>query len=239
MGKVVHREDAPLVSLTVVMDIADAVDDRIPQVEVAGGQVDLGTQGLGSLRELTVAHAFKEIQTLLNGPVPIRADSRHAHVAPVGLKLLRAELADIGKALFDQLHGKLVVLLKVVGPVEKAVAPVKAQPVDVLLDGVHVLRVLLGGVGVVHPQVAQSAELLSGAEVDAQRLAVADMQIAVGLRRKTGVDGHALKLSAGGDVLLDKSVDEVPALRQLLLHGFLLICHACQSSQYSIFKSRT
>ncbi len=88
-----------------------------------------------------------------------------------GTELLRRQLADVGQALL-----------------EEPVAPVKAQPVDILLDGVHILGVLLGGVGVVHAQVAQAAEALGGAEVDGQRLAVADVQIAVGLRRKTGVD---------------------------------------------------
>ena len=74
---------------------------------------------------------------------------------------------------------------------------------DILLDGVHVLGVLLGGVGVVHAQVAQTAELLGGAEVDAQGLAVADVQIAVGLRRKPGVDGLSLKLSSWGNIFLN------------------------------------
>jgi hypothetical protein len=91
----------------------------------------------------------------------------------------------------------LVGLLEIVGAVEEAVAPVEAQPVDVLLDGVHKLGVLLGGVGVVHAQVADAAELFGGAEVDAQRLAVADVQIAVRLRREAGVHLHALKLPPG------------------------------------------
>ena len=57
---------------------------------------------------------------------------------------------------------------------------------DVLLDGLHVLHVLLGGVGVVHAEIAQAAVLLGGAEVDGQGLAVADVEIAVGLRRTSG-----------------------------------------------------
>ena len=96
---------------------------------------------------------------------------------------------------------------------------------DVLLDGVYVLGVLLGGVGVVHPEVAQSAEFLGGAEVDDQGLAVADVQVAVGLRGKPGVDGHALELTAGGDILFNKGVDEVPALGGFFLGCFDLLCH--------------
>ena len=112
----------------------------------------------------------------------------------------------------DEPHGALVHLLKVVGGVEEPVAPVETQPVDVLLDGLHVLHVLLGGVGVVHTQVALAAVLLGGAEVDAQRLAVADVQIAVGLRGEAGVDGHALVLPTLCDVLVDELMDKVFAL---------------------------
>ena len=80
---------------------------------------------------------------------------------------------------------------------------------DVLLDGLHELHILFGGVGVVHAEIAQSVVLLGGAEVDDQRLAVADMQIAVGFRRKPGVDSLPRKLPAGGDVLVNECVDKV------------------------------
>ncbi len=83
---------------------------------------------------------------------------------------------------------------------------------NIVLDGLDVLHVLLGGVSVVHAQVAQAAELLGSAEVDNQSLAVADVQIAVGLRRKTGVNGLPGKPAALGDVFFDKGVDEVFAL---------------------------
>ena len=110
---------------------------------------------------------------------------------------------------------------------------------DVLLDGVNELRVLLGGVGVVEPQIADAAELLGGAKVNGQGLAVADVQVAVGLRRETGVDGHALELSAGGDVLFNESVDEIPALRRLLPRGFDLLCHALSVLPVQVFQHRT
>ena len=216
MGKVVHGEDAPFGTLPMVVDEADAVDHRVTHVEVAAGKVDLGPEGHLPLLHFAVLHLLKQPQVLLDGTVPVRGHSGDADVAAVGLELLRRQLADIGKALLDKLHGVLVVLLKIVGAVVKTVAPVKAQPVDVLLDGVHILGVLLGGVGIVHPQVAQAVVLLGGAEVNAQRLAVADMQIAVGLRRETGVDGHSLELTTLCDVLVDKVQNKVFALRYLL-----------------------
>ena len=84
---------------------------------------------------------------------------------------------------------------------------------DILLDGLHKLHILLGGVGVVHAEVAKAAELLGGAEINNQRLAVADVQVAVGLRRETGVNGFSGELPAGGDILFNKGMNEIFAFR--------------------------
>ena len=139
-------------------------------------------------------------------------------VAPVPGKLLRSQLAYIGQALFDQALGQLIGLLEIIRAIEKPVVPVKPKPVDVLLDGVHELGVLFGGIGVVHAQVADAAELLRGAEIDAQGLAVADMQISVGLRREAGVDLHAFVLSARADILCDELMNEITELEGFF-HG--------------------
>ena len=229
MGEVIHGIDAPLVPLTVMVHVVDPVDNGVPHIEVAAGQVDLGPQSHGAVGELPCPHPGKEVQALLNGTVPVGRGGGDADVAPVGAELLGRQLAHIGKALFDEAHRLTVILLKIVRAVEEAVTPVEAKPVDVLLDGLHELLVLFGRVGVIHPQVAQSAELLSGAEVDGQGLAVADMQIAVGLRRKPGVDGHAFKLSALGNILLNKRVDEIAAFGGLRRRGLDLVSHCCQS----------
>ena len=45
VGEVVHGVDAPLVPLAVVVHVVDAVDDRVPHVEVAAGQVDFWPAG--------------------------------------------------------------------------------------------------------------------------------------------------------------------------------------------------
>ena len=146
------------------------------------------------------------------GTIPVGRNSGGIQVTAVLLKLLGGQFTDVGKALFDQLHGILIVLLKVVGTIEEAVAPVEAQPVDIVLNGFHIFGIFLGGVGIVHTEVAKTVVLLRGAEVDAQSLAVADVQIAVGFRGETGVNGLAVILTAGGGVFFYKLVNKVFAL---------------------------
>ena len=86
----------------------------------------------------------------------------------------------------------------------------------VLDDGLDVLDVLLGRVGVVHAQVADAAELAGDAEVEADGLGVADVQVAVRLGRKAGVDLRILLL---GDVRGDDVADEIGRRDRLRLFG--------------------
>ena len=65
-------------------------------------------------------------------------------------------------------------------------APIEAEPAHVALDGVDVFLLLLGRVGVVEAQMTAAAKFLGDAEVEADRLGVADMQIAVRLGREAG-----------------------------------------------------
>ena len=60
----------------------------------------------------------------------------------------------------------------------------------VCLDRIHIFDVFLGWIRVVHAQIADAAELARDAEVQADGLRVADVQITVRLRRKARVDAR-------------------------------------------------
>ena len=104
-----------------------------------------------------------------------------------------------------EVDGPLVELLEVVRGEVQVLAPVEPQPADVGLDGVDVLLLFLGGVGVVEAQVAAAAELPRDAEVEADGLGVADVEVAVRLGGKAGDDGLVPALAkVGGDDLTDE-----------------------------------
>ena len=85
--------------------------------------------------------------------------------------------------------------------------PIEAEPADVLLDRLDVLDVLFRGVGVVEAQVAGAAELGGDAEIEADRLGVADVQVAVGLGREARGDTSGVLPRA--DVLSHDGPDEI------------------------------
>ena len=116
--------------------------------------------------------------------------------------------------------GPLVELLEIVGRVIEVLAPVEAEPAHVALDGVDVFLLFLGRIGVVEAQVAAAAEFLRDAEIEADRLGVADVQIAVRLRRKAG---HHAGMPLGREIGLDDVADEVaPALSNRRLAAVML-----------------
>lgn len=81
---------------------------------------------------------------------------------------------------------------------------------------------------------------LGGAEVDAQGLAVADVQIAVGLRRETGVNGQSLEPATLCDVLVDKVQNKVFALGTLLVQrGLPFLGHCLTLLVRSYFRACT
>ncbi len=85
-------------------------------------------------------------------------------------------------------------------------APVIAEPAHVRLDRVDIFLLFLDRIGVVEAQVTAAAEFLRDAEIQADRLGVADMQIAVRLGRKARDHGF---VAPGIEVGLDDVADEI------------------------------
>ena len=187
--------------------VQDAVEHGIAQVDVARRHVDLRPQHPRAVGELARPHAAEQVEVLLDRAVAERAVlAGLGQGAAVDAHLLLGLVVHIGLAGFDEIFRPGVELLEIVGGVVEVLAPVEAEPVHVALDGVDELLLLLGRIGVVEAQVALAAELLGDAEVEADRLGVADVEIAVRLRRKPGDD---LRIAPAREVGLDDVADEV------------------------------
>ena len=186
---------APLVARAVVVGMEDAVHDGVAEHHVGVRHVDLGAQHLGAVGELAGAHAAEQVEVLLDAAVAVGAVlAGGGHGAAPLADLVEGLVVDVSQAFLYQKFSPLIELLEVVGGI-MFLRPVEAQPVDVLLYGVDVLGVLLDGVGVVEAQVRLAAVLLRQSEINAYRLGVADVQVAVGLGWKTGLDGSVLALT--------------------------------------------
>ena len=187
--------------------VEDAVHDRIAEIDVAGGHVDLGAQYACAVRELAGTHAAEQVEVFIDaaateGAVPARLGQR----AAVRPHLLVGLVVDIGLARFDQDLGPFVEALEIVRGVEEVVAPVEAEPAHVALYGIDIFLLLLRRIGVVEAEIAVSAELGRDAEIEADRLGVTNVEIAVRLRREARDDGL---VPAAGEVGRHDVADEV------------------------------
>ena len=208
VGEVVHGIDAPLVARAVMFGMADAVQGGVAHDQIGRGHVDLGAQHMLAVGEFPGAHAAEQVQVLFHAAVAAGAFLAGAgQGAAVLADLVGAQVVHIGLALEDELLGVFVKLVEIVGGVEFTVPPFAAQPLHVLADGIHIFGVFLDGVGVVEAQVAHAAELARHAEVQADRLGMPQMQVAVGFRRKARV--HLTPETTRRVVVHDAGADEV------------------------------
>ena len=188
--KVVQRIDAPLIALPVMVCTHDAVNRRVAQVHVRTCHVDLGTQRLGAIGKLAVAHVLEQLQVFLNRTVAVRTRlARLGQRAAVLAHFLLRQIVNICLAVLDQLYRAVKAGFKVVrAVVHTAARLLTGQPLDVLPDGVYILGILLDRVGVVIAQIEQAVVFFCNRPVDEDRLCRANVQITVRLRRKAGVD---------------------------------------------------
>jgi len=78
---------------------------------------------------------------------------------------------------------------------------------NVFFDGIDVFHVFFNRIGIVVPQVSQTAVVFSDAKVDAYGFCVTNMQIAVGFGWKAGV--HPPAKSASAIVFVDNFTNEI------------------------------
>ena len=161
--------------------------------------------------ELPRPHAREQLDVFVDRSIAVRAVAAWFSERPAILpNLLRGQTVDVCLPLPDQLNRVPVEPLEIVRG-KQQLGPRESQPRHILFDGVDILDVFLGRIGVVETQVAGPAAVLGDTEVQADRFGVADVKIAVRLGWKAGRDSSPV--ASRGDVLVDDGTDEVDGRR--------------------------
>ena len=127
--------------------------------------------------------------------------------------------------MLDQLHRPIVELVKVVGCKMFGI-PFKAEPANIFFDRFNKFGVFLLRVGVVEAKIALAAKLFGDAEVQANGFRVADMEVAIGLRRKPGLNLSIIFTAS--DIVSDDLADEVKLFFVgVFRHGILVVFKSC------------
>ena len=221
--EVVHWISVPLGTCTVVRSLDDAVHDWVAEVHVWISHVKLRTEYHTSFYSLRSVHFLKESKAFLNRTVAIWAGStRGSRSTLLGCNFLCSLLVDISMSLLDHPYSKLPQLLEVVGSIID-VAPLKAEPLDVLEDIFYVFVVFLTWVGVIKSEVADTLVFFGYTEVHADGLGMTDVKVAVRLWWKTGLDSTSVLTFL--EVFLNQLFYERDALCFLLDFVFFINCH--------------
>jgi len=105
------------------------------------------------------------------------------------------------------LNRKIVKRFKIVGGITDFAMPAKAEPFDIVFDGVDKLLALLRWIGVIESEIAVPVVFRSHREIQANRLGMPNVKIAIGLRWKAGV--HAPAMFPVLQVMRDERADEI------------------------------
>ncbi len=171
----------------------------------------LARQRARALGKFAIAHALEQVEVFRDGPIAERAIfSWRGERAAVLANLIGVQIAHIGVAGIDQCNRPGVNLLKIVAGIEWR-RHVEAQPAHVLFDRFDVFLFFLGRVGVVEAQIAGAIIFDGQAEIQADAFGVADVQIAIGLRRKSRL--HSPAKAAASGVHFDDFFDEIQRAR--------------------------
>ena len=139
----------------------------------------------------------------------------------------RGGAVDVGEPGLDEVPRVGIETVEIVGRMVEVGAPVIAQPAHRVLDRILVFDVFLDRVGVVEAQMAHAAVFCGQAEIQADRLGVADMQITVRLRRKAS--DHSPSVLVGVQILGNDLPKEIRTrrgarrLRHCSSHGILFM----------------
>ena len=66
MGVVVHGVDAPFITGLVMLDMPDAVNSRVPHIDVWRAHINLKTENVFAIGKLTDSHSSKQIQVFID-----------------------------------------------------------------------------------------------------------------------------------------------------------------------------
>ena len=197
----------PFIANMLMRHIKYAINYGVAQIYVWRLHINLSAKAFFAVGELARRHTVEQIEVFLDRAVAVRAVlAGGVKIASVFAYLRRCQIIDIRLAHVDELYSAVVHYVKIVRSVHYILDFMTDEPLDVLDNRVDILHILFNRVGIIKAQIAHAAVFLSGAEIDRNRLCMADVQISVRLGRKTGVN---LCVHAVFEILVDKSVNKV------------------------------
>ena len=180
-----------------VRRVANTVDRRVAHVEVRAAHVDLEPEDVRAVGKLSRPHAAEEVEVFGDRAVAVGTVATGLRERPARAAHFLGRLAvDIRKTLRDEPLREAIQRVVVIGRVIPVPAPVVAEPLHRVRNGVLEFDILLERVGVIEAQVARTAVFGGESEIEDDRLGMPVMQVPIGLGRESGYDPAIVFLRA-------------------------------------------
>ena len=142
-----------------------------------------------TISEIACLHASEEIEILIDASVTVRTILAHlGQCSSERTDLLSGEAVDIGMTPIDQLLGKFVQPVEIVGCVVKIATPIEAEPLDRFDDGIDILLIFFFRIGVIETEVTDATVITGKTEVKANALSMADMEVSIRFRWESSLN---------------------------------------------------
>ena len=187
MCEIVHRVYAPLIARTVMVCVLYTVYQRVAQQQIGVRHVYPGTQRFFAVLILACFHIFKQLQVLFYAAVAVRAIRSRRHCRSFCSRyFFRCAVIYVSQSFLYQGNCKCIQLIKIVTGI-KFIIPGKSQPLYIILYAFYIFGFFCHWVGIVKPQITFTAIFFRQPEVEADGGSMSYMQVAIRLRRKTGM----------------------------------------------------
>ena len=142
-----------------------------------------------TISEIACLHAPEEIEILIDASITVRTILAHlGQGSSERTDLLSGEAVDIGMTPIDQLLGKFVQSVEIVGCVVKVVTPIEAEPLDRFDDGIDILLIFFFRIGVIETEVTDATVITGKTEVKANALGMTDMEVSIRFRWESSLN---------------------------------------------------
>lgn len=142
-----------------------------------------------TISEIACLHASEEIEILIDASVTVRTVlARFSQCSPERTDLLSGEAVDIGMTTVDQLFGKFIQLVEIVGCVVNVTTPIEAEPLNRFDDGIDILLIFFFGIGVIETEVTDATVITGKTEVKADALGMTDMEVSIRFRWESSLN---------------------------------------------------
>ena len=239
VGEVIHRVSLPGIAGAVVRVLHYTIDDRVAEVHIGAGHINLGTEHHLAFLDFAGVHLLEQSEAFFDRTVAVWAFcTRLGRSALLCGDVFRRLFVDVSLAFLNQADGKVPQLLEVIGCII-FISPLESEPLDVFLDGFHVFHIFFGGVGIVKAEVAYTAIAGCDSEIQADGLGVSDVEVSVWLGRESCL--YAVSILTFAEVFLYSLFNEVQT--SLLCHFVCvhfshidyLFLHFCGAKIHNLF----